>query len=67
MSPTAPVPDKQRVAFGLALSKYLGIDPARFVMTGWEAGGGDAHVDLRAFLPEEDLMFMFNNGEVPPS
>lgn len=60
-----PVPDQQRVAFGLALAEYLGIDATKFALIGWEARGGTAEVRLKTFLPEEDLLYMFNSGKVP--
>lgn len=65
MSPRAIVPDEQQSAFRLALAEYLGIDPTRFVLSGWEVGDNEAHVELKAPIPPDDLLFMFNHGRVP--
>jgi hypothetical protein len=65
VSPRAYVPTEQQRAFELAVAEYLGIDPTRFVMKGCETTGEDGHVDLRAFVPAKDILFMFNNGRVP--
>ena len=62
-----PIRREQLRAFDLAVCKRLGLDPEEVSNINFETHGEHATLSITAHLTTDEVLLMFNTGQVPSS